>query len=75
MNITYTLCEKTYKSKRSERIAYGIAAYAEDGQTCITKLHDVTSDKDALAELVELCNRLQLSPIHLHDVIEDFLPN
>ena len=71
--ITYILCRETYKSKRSERIAYGIAAYAEDGQTCITKLHDITSDKTALAELVSLCNRLQLSPIHLHDVIEDFL--
>lgn len=73
--ITYILCREAYKSKRSERIAYGIATYAEDGQTCITKLHDITSDKDALAELVDLCNRLQLSPIHLHDVIEDFLTN
>lgn len=73
--ITYILCRETYKSKRSERITYGIAAYAEDKQTCITKLHDITSDKKALAELVSLCNRLQLSPIHLHDVIEDFLTN
>ena len=73
--ITYILCRETYKSKRSERITYGIAAYAEDKQTCITKLHDITSDKKALAELVSLCNRLQLSPIHLHDVVEDFLAN
>ena len=73
--ITYILCKETYKSKRSERIAYGIAAYAEDKQTCITKLHDVTSDKDALSELIALCNRLQLSPIHLQDVIEDFFAN
>ena len=73
--ITYILCRETYKSKRSERIIYGIAAYAEDKQTCIAKLHDITSDKNALAELVSLCNRLQLSPIHLHDVIEDFLTN
>ena len=73
--ITYILCRETYKSKRSERITYGIAAYAEDKQTCITKLHDITSDQNALAELVSLCNRLQLSPIHLHDVIEDFLTN
>lgn len=73
--ITYILCKETYKSKRSERIAYGIAAYAEDKQTCITKLQDITSDKDALSELIDLCNRLQLSPIHLQDVIEDFLTN
>lgn len=73
--ITYILCRESYKTKRSERITYGIAAYAEDKQTCITKLHDITSDKNALAELVSLCNRLQLSPIHLHDVVEDFLAN
>lgn len=73
--ITYILCRETYKSKRSERIAYGIAAYAEDEQTCIARLRDITSDKTALAELASLCNRLQLSPIHLHDVVEDFLAN
>ena len=73
--ITYILCRETYKTKKSERITYGIGAYAEDEKTCIAKLHDITSDKNALAELVELCNRLQLSPIHLHDVIEDFLTN
>ncbi len=73
--ITYILCRETYKTKQAERIAYGIAAYAEDEPTCIAKLHDITSDKNALAELVSLCNRLQLSPIHLHDVVEDFLTN
>ena len=73
--ITYILCRETYKTKRAERIAYGIAAYAEDEQTCIARLHDVSSDKNTRAELVSLCNRLQLSPIHLHDVVEDFLAN
>ena len=73
--ITYILCRESYKTKRSERIAYGIAAYAEEEQTCITKLHDITSDKNALAEFVSLCNRLQLSPNHLYDVVEDFLAN
>ena len=73
--ITYILCRETYKAKRSERIAYGIAVYAEGVPTCVARLHDVTSDKNALTELVLLCNRLQLSPIHLHDVVEDFLTN
>ena len=71
--ITYILCRETYKTKRSERIAYGIAAYAKNTKTCVVRLHDITSDKDALTRLVLLCNRLQLSPIHLHDVVEDFL--
>lgn len=73
--ITYILCRETYKAKRSERIAYGIAVYAEGDPTCVARLHDITSDKNALTELVLLCNRLQLSPIHLYDVVEDFLTN
>lgn len=73
--ITYILCRESYKTKRSERIAYGIAAYTEDYPTCVARLRDITSDKNALDELVSLCNRLQLSPIHLHDVVEDFLAN
>ena len=73
--ITYILCRETYKTKQYHRVSYGIAAYAEDEQTCIVRLHDITSDKNALAELVLLCNRLQLSPNHLYDVVEDFLAN
>ena len=73
--ITYTLCRETYETKKSERIAYGIAAYAEGDPACVARLHDITSDKNALTELVLLCNRLQLSPIHLYDVVEDFLTN
>ena len=55
----------------------GIAAYAdaeEDGTaTIVASVHDVTTDKQALDELVSLCNRLELSTVHLMDVVEDFL--
>ena len=73
--ITYILCRETYKTKQYDRVSYGIAAYAEEEQTCVARLHDITSDKNALAKLVLLCNRLQLSPNHLYDVVEDFLAN
>ena len=56
---------------------YGIAAYADaekDGAaTILASVHDVTTDKQALDELVSLCNRLELSSVHLLDVVEDFL--
>ena len=41
--------------------------------TVVTSVHDITSNKDSLARLVDDCNRLQLSTVHLHDVVEDFL--
>ena len=75
MNAKYILCKETYQAGSNERIAYGIAAYAKNTKTCVVSLHDITSDKDALTRLVLLCNRLQLSPVHLYDVVEDFLAN
>ncbi|MBQ4065407.1 MAG: hypothetical protein IJD10_04845 [Clostridia bacterium] len=56
--------------------SYGIAAcdseLCEDEQA-ITLVRDVTCDRSALEDLAETCSRLQLSPIHLHEVVEDFL--
>ena len=41
--------------------------------TIVASVHDITSDKDAIAALVDDCNRLELSTIHLLDVVEDFI--
>ena len=78
-NVTYGVTEEIYSLGRSSRTSYGIAAYADsemDGTAAIVaSVHDVTSDKQALGELVSLCNRLELSIVHLMDVVEDFLAN
>jgi len=64
-------------SDKSSRTAYGIAAYAEsdsDGSaTIITSVHDICSDKGMIGALVQKCNYLKLSTIHLQEIIEDFL--
>ena len=77
MNVTYGVTEEIYSLGTSSRTSYGIAAYAdseEDGTaTIVASIHDVTADKQSLSELVGLCNRLELSTIHLNDVVEDFL--
>ena len=75
--VTYGMTEEVYASGIEKRISYGIAAYVdaeEDGTaTIVAAVHDVTADRQALSGLVELCNRLELSLIHLNDVVEDFL--
>lgn len=77
MNITYEITEETYSLDTSTRTSYGITAYADGNENgtaaIIDTVHDITSDKQALTELVALCNRLKLSTIHLRDVIDDFL--
>ncbi len=76
-SITYGLIEERYSANGHARTAYGIAIYADaeaDGTaTVIASVHDITSDVQALTDLVQRCNRVRLSPIHLEDVIEDFL--
>ena len=77
INVTYGVIEEIYSLGISSRTSYGIAAYAdsaEDGTVTIgASVRDVTADKQALSKLVALCNRLELSTIHLNDVVEDFL--
>lgn len=77
MNITYGITEETYSLGNTTRVSYGIAAYAdadEDGTaTIVASVRDITANRQALAELVSLCNSLELSTIHLMDVVEDFL--
>ena len=77
MNITYGVAKEIYSLGTDLRTSYGIAAYAEsveDGTaTIVVSVHDITTDKQALDELVSLCNRLELSTVHLMDVVEDFL--
>ena len=41
--------------------------------TVVISVHDITSDKEKLSRLVEDCNKLELSSVHLYDVVEDFL--
>ena len=77
MNVTYGITKEVYSLGDSSRISYGIVAYAnseEDGtSTIVASIHDITANEQALLELVQQCNRLELSTLHLNDVIEGFL--
>lgn len=53
----------------------------EDGNSHLTygisdderSFSDISTDKSKIERLVMLCNEQKISPIHLDDVIEDFL--
>ena len=36
-------------------------------------IEDISINKQKIEKLVNLCNELELSPIHIYDVIDDFL--
>ena len=76
-NITYSVSEERYTFGNETRISFGIVAYSnanQDGsKTIVASVRDVTSDKAGICRLVDDCNRLKLSTVHLYDVVEDFL--
>lgn len=39
----------------------------------VVKIEDITTSKYELCTLVQLCNDLSLDPIHIYDVVDDFL--
>ncbi len=77
ISITYGTTEEIYSLNGASRTSYGIAAYSNaevDGTaTIIASLMDITSDREKVDKLVALCNQMELSVIHLYDVVEDIL--
>lgn len=59
------------------RTCYGIAVVEIcDGVPIILQtVSDISASIEKLGELVELCNELDLDPIHLNDVVDDYLAN
>lgn len=56
---------------------YGIAARvlcdSEQNNVTVASVPDISTDMAEVDALVARCNRLALSPVHLNDVVEDFL--
>lgn len=71
----YALIEEV---NREQQIVYGIVILEEKSPNNaieLSRFSNVTCDKDALETLIRSCNSLELSTIHLNEVIEDFLLN
>lgn len=77
MKTRYQIIEDEVLLHGHRQASYGIAVYVdaeENGAyTLLTAIHDVSSDGARLWDLVQSCNRLELSALHLNDVVEDFL--
>ena len=53
--------------------SYGIGCEFEGN--LLLEIKDLSTNKTRVEKLVLLCNDLQLDPIHIDDVVEDFLNN
>lgn len=50
-------------------VSYGIQA--RDGEEVLCTISDISMDGKRVGELVDRCNRENLSVVHMQDVIED----
>ena len=77
MKVVYGIVEEIYSCEKVTRISYGIAAFAAAPDNTVpavtVSVHDITSESQELLDFIQLCNDLGLSPIHLNDVVQDFL--
>ena len=75
--IVYGVVEESYCLNGTVRKSFGIAAYADpeaNGTAIIlASVSDISADKKKIEALARRATFLQLSPLHLKDVIEDFL--
>ena len=53
-------------------VAFGIQAYRQ--KQLLVYIPDVFCNRRDAEAFVNMCNRLHLETIHLHDVLEDILP-
>ncbi len=75
--VIYKIIEEINTLDPSRRMTYGIAVCIQSVQSLasppLSVIPGITSDKDRLRALVDRCNQLHLSPVHLEDILDDFL--
>ena len=69
----YTVKEVLYSEDVGSFTAYGIGVCNnnQNERETLEYIPDVFLDQQRAEQFVILCNRLQLDPIHLFDVVED----
>lgn len=72
---SYILVESRYFLHGHPRVCYGIALVEEeDGDvTILQTVCDVSSDRERVADFVELCNRIHPSEEWFAELVEQFL--
>ncbi len=71
----YIVVKNEYIDGENTRVSYGIAAIENcNGTDCVLEsVSDISSDFGAVETLVNICNAEELDPMHIEDVVNDFL--
>lgn len=71
----YTINEKTISINDMSRISYGMDIYDDTygRMILLLKIYDISTEKNKVEGLISSCNRLNASPTHIFEIIEDIL--
>lgn len=71
----YTINEKTISINDMSRISYGVDIYDDTygRMILLLKIYDISTEKNKVEGLISSCNRLNASPTHIFEIIEDIL--
>lgn len=70
-NITYELILETSQVEDVSVYSYGISC--KEHGLIKSEIHNISSNRLLIENLIKKCNELDLSPEHLLDVVEDIL--
>ena len=74
VDVRYDIFEEIRVFEERPMTVYGIISYTiGENSVIIEKIHDVSSNKNKVIMLVQLFNDLELSTIHLADVVMDMI--
>ena len=75
MEYHYVIVDSIIEDPSHSRRCYGIAlvSVCEGIPSVLESFLDVSSDREQIQQLVALCNDLKIDPIHLPDVLDDYL--
>lgn len=75
MECTYILTRNTYEMGENTRIGFGVATVEKGtaGAIVLESFSDLSSDVTKVEQLVRISNEIGLDPIHLSEVVQDFL--
>ena len=62
----YEICESIISTEEKDVKTYGLK-YGS------VKIEDISTDKEKVSGLIESLNRSDASPIHIYEIIDDFL--
>ena len=73
LQLEYRLLEGQTTLEEEQVTTYGIEITGREGETCA--VHDISSDRSAVCALLHILWEMDVTPISLQDIVQDYIEN